>query len=643
MAATILLCGAVAVFVVRFPALALLLVIAGLWLRVPTLRPGTAYGSASYANLTELVCSGFLDGTGLILGRLAYANKPSRRDAIGILWSLRYPSETAMRLWMATFWESKRTDNSILRISRFTHLATFAGAGRGKGVSIVIPNVLSYVLSMVIVDIKAEIFHLTAEHRRRRFGHRIVVLDPFGLSGRPSDVLNPLDAIDAHQPDFLPRCRDLAEALVLVVGTEPDPHWNENAKLILCAFIAFVCACEPDRSRRSLRTVRQLVASHQRYFTSLSMMQQTEGFGGVISELGHQLTVIQGEELSSVLSVVQRHIAWMDSPAVASVFAGPSTFSPGELRSGRMTVYLILPPAFLSSHIGLMRLWINTLLRETTWGLPDERFPILFMLDEFGHCGHLQAVEDAVTLMRGYGIRLWFIWQSIGQVRTNFGDRANVVLDNIDTQIYFGINSFESADAVSKRGGDATILTGSMNRSWSRSRPNRYSGHDGGSASESTSYTLSPLGRAVIRADEVIRLPEGMAIAFHKNLPMLLIRLLRYYDAPEFRRGGTGRSRSTGLYALFVSLLALGLSLCFASAAVFSPRPAVATQPAASPAFPAPSPVFNAKSGLPTRPVPYRLPGYGPSPVQRRPAVPPAGLYPPRRPSARQGVRRGYP
>jgi len=36
-------------------------------------------------------------------------------------------------------------------------------------------------ITLVVVDFKGENAKLTAEHRRKQFGHRIVMLDPFGI------------------------------------------------------------------------------------------------------------------------------------------------------------------------------------------------------------------------------------------------------------------------------------------------------------------------------------------------------------------------------------------------------------------------------------------------------------------------------
>jgi type IV secretion system protein VirD4 len=213
-------------------------------------------------------------------------------------------------------------------------------------------------------------------------------------------------------------------------------------------------------------------------------------------------------------------------------------------------------------------------------------------------------------------------------MRKNFGENANIILDNIDTQIFFGINSIESAEAVSKRGGDATILIDSLNKSRSRSRPERYTGHDGGSVSDSTSLTLSQHGRPLFRPDEVTRLPDNLALVFHKNLPVIPVRLVPYF-APELARGYAGQ-RGVGLSALLVALLALSLSFCLAAAAVLMPSAAVPPRQRPQPGYYAPAPAFGHGYG---GNVPALRPGY--APPQRGPYPPPrGGGFPPPPPYA---------
>ena len=135
-----------------------------------------------------------------------------------------------------------------------------------------------------------------------------------------------------------------------------------------------------------------------------------------------------------------------------------------------MTVYLVLPSAKLTTHAALMRLWLGTIIHVLTRDAACEEPQILFILDEVAHLGKIQVLEDAITLMRAYGLRFWLFIQSVNQLQKVYGENAQTILDNMGTQIFFGTNAYQSADHISQRIGDCTILVESINRNWNRSR-----------------------------------------------------------------------------------------------------------------------------------------------------------------------------
>ena len=292
-------------------------------------------------------------------------------------------------------------------------------------------------------------------------------------------------------------------------------------------------------------------------------MQQVESHGGVIQRLGHMMAWLEGKTLASVLSNVQRHTEAFDSPMVAKNLSS-STFDPRCLRTGRVTIFLMLPYDKLDTLAPLMRLWIGTILRTITRGKPTEQNPVLFMLDEAAHLGKIRVLEQAVTLMRGMGIRLWFFFQSLHQLEDCFGEKAKTILDNIDTQQHFAINDYDNAEALSKRIGDRTISVTSHGESYSRSHPTESKGQESGSVTTGWSTNRSDTGRRVWKAEELMVMPEDDCLIFHRNLPVIPARLIRFYDHPAFRNKGTGIQPGLGKTAMEKSVCLLLASLLFA-------------------------------------------------------------------------------
>jgi type IV secretion system protein VirD4 len=510
---------------------------------------------------------GLLGEKGLILGRFFMAS-PSKRDAVAGLLSPFVKSEQACRQFYAAFLGSRCGGNPFIRTKDFVHLLTVAPAGGGKSTGVLVPNLLAYRGNCVVVDPKGELFAATADHRRKAFGHKIVRLDPASLMGPGADRFNPFDRIDPNAMDFIDKCRDLANMMVVRTGMEHEPHWLDSAENMICAFIAYICACEGNPDARNLWNMRDQLASRTNYTDALAIMQQDERFNGVVQGLGHSLTWHVDKELSSVMSHTMRHTNIFMSPLVEDS-TGSTSFDPRELRSGHVTVYIIVPGDRLVVWAALLRLWLGCLLRIVTQGVPTEKNPVLFMIDEAAHIGRMQALEDAVTLLRGSGIRLWLFFQSLDQLNKCFGDRASTVLDNLATQQYFAINSYETAEAISKRIGVETIAIrtegGNTGLSWAIGGDSKA----GGNRSTGTSVTITETGRRWLMPEEVLVLPENVSLVFHKNNPVIIADLIKYYSDKAFRRRwwrgyGTGRSPGLGLGGMVLALAALLLAGVFA-------------------------------------------------------------------------------
>lgn len=198
--------------------------------------PLTTLGSARWADEDELRDAGMIGGNeGLIVGWLPPSNRPW--DGLRKLFSRRIGSqEICTELWFPRV----RRRGYVVRLAKAIHIAIFGPSGAGKGVSCIIPFLLSCPDSCVVIDFKGENYLKTAAHRAKVFGHRIVVLDPFKLVTQKPDTFNPLDFIDKNSPTALDDCNDLAKALIVRTSDEREPHWNDSAEAWLSAMIATV-------------------------------------------------------------------------------------------------------------------------------------------------------------------------------------------------------------------------------------------------------------------------------------------------------------------------------------------------------------------------------------------------------------------
>ena len=86
---------------------------------------------------------------------------------------------------------------------------------------------------------------------------------------------------------------------------------------------------------------------------------------------------------------------------------------------------------------------------------------VTFVLDEAASLGRMDALDDAVDKYRGYGVRLQFYYQSVSQLRKCFPDgQEQTLLSNV-SQVLFGTNDLPTAEYVSNRLGEQTIVVSS--------------------------------------------------------------------------------------------------------------------------------------------------------------------------------------
>lgn len=609
--------GGILVHIYTLPALAGLCYL--LWPR-GRVWSGWSHGTARIAGYADLVRRKLLGPEGLLIGRASFVDPPGRRHALWCLLSPFVGSAQAVRLMLAAFWRGY--DDSIVRIRDYVHAITFAPTGAGKGVCIQIPNLLTYLGSMVVVDPQGTLFKVTAWFRQHVLGHKIIKMDPTGFTGpaAESDCLNPCDFLDENSDNFIDDIRSFVTLMVQRDPQEHQPFFNDWAIIVLSSMLAFICSCESDASKRSLALMRDLVSSRKAFTDAKEAMLAVPG---LVAKLGGMLDIPVDRELAAILATVQRHTAWMDSPPIAANLS-KSTWDPRWLWSGKVTVYLILPSNKLSTLAPLMRLWIGVILNVVTRKGASEKRPILFMIDEAAHIGKIQILEDAMTLMRAYGIRIWLFFQSMNQLQKCYGENAQTIIENASIRQFFGTVAFDSADYISRNVGDCTILVESINRNRNRSTPTGSAREpQPGSVSTGDGVTISEAARRLLKPEEILLLPEDVSLTFYKNMPVIATQLVPYFADPAFKGRRVGRSPGIGLAGGLFSVAAFVLAALTFLLALHLPVP-----------------VMTRRADF--EPTPYRYNAMPPPPLPRPSAYP---ASPVRRPPAasRPVRRRGQP
>ncbi len=273
------------------------------------------------------------------------------------------PQAPADAFVLGTLRECSRRGDA--RFRQDGHILTCAPTGAGKGLGGVIPNLLAYPGSALVLDFKGENHAVTAR-ARRALGQRVILVDPFGITGAPAQALNWLDTLDPDDPDVVSRAASLADMLVASEGADSDSHWNDTARELLRGLLVYVAGLPEER--RSMAELRRLVtAARDDLADTLAAMiadPQRQRIGLPARAATAHLNRPE-KERGSVLSTVVRHTAWLDDPRLCAALAR-SDFHLSDLKRTPMTVYLALPPDRLRACLGFVRGFIGLALDAIT-------------------------------------------------------------------------------------------------------------------------------------------------------------------------------------------------------------------------------------------------------------------------------------
>jgi type IV secretion system protein VirD4 len=411
------------------------------------------------------------------------------------------------------------------------HLVTIAPTRSGKGVGTVIPNLLNYPGSAVVVDPKGENYAVTAHFRKNVLRQEIVCLDPFGVTGNKTDVLNPFDILRGDSPDLLDDAGAIAEALVIRTKDQKDPHWDDKATSVIKTFliaVAFGAAGRADMS--ALRGLLTMPANDFDEILLPNIMKQTGILNGTLARGASEILGMPETEWKSVLSSVHKHTEFMESTRAQAALNGQSTYDIMDIKAKcGVSVYIVLPPHYMSQYSRLIRLWLTMFMMAMTktGEPPADGCPVLFMLDEIAQLGRLEMLLRAVSLLGGYGAAFWMIWQDIAQIKGLYPGEWTSFLANAKIQQFFGINDPETAGYLSEMLGNATIQTSTHNISQA-DITERFAERSGGTI-------FAEKERALLTKDEIRRLNREMSVILAQGCTPVLTRRFTYYEDDEFR------------------------------------------------------------------------------------------------------------
>jgi type IV secretion system protein VirD4 len=416
------------------------------------------------------------------------------------------------------------------------HFLSIAQTRSGKGVSLIIPNLLTYAGSVLVVDPKGENAWVTAEHRRR-MGQRVYILDPWKEVNRRYGALagivevsarfNPLSILQSDTDDFVEDLAYLADALIISESTD-NPYWDNAARELWAGLMAYVVEHPQFREHASLGLARALLMKSEEEFAQTIDAAIELGPGSIAArKLAQFKNALKDDSraLASVMSNARTQTSFLDSETLntnmdSSDFSFSDLCGANERGIGAATIYLVLPPEKLKTYSRWLRLMISIGIRSVSrGGGAAPGLPVLFMLDEFGTIGKLDAVAQAYGLMAGLGMSVWAFTQDLNQLKVYYPNHWETFIGNSTAITCFGVMDNFTVDYISKMLGTQTVQ-----------QPNVSSTGLDETFPTSVTRSTQTMSRPLLYPDEISQLDERYALILGRFAPILVRRICYYRD-----------------------------------------------------------------------------------------------------------------
>jgi type IV secretion system protein VirD4 len=472
-------------------------------------RGPALHGNARLANGLDIKRAGLRAERGLIFGWTG----PVARD---------YGEKRGKRgpRMMRSYHLNKR---SLLCFGGSEHMIVYAPTRSGKGVGVVVPVLLTWDQSCVVLDIKKENFNITAGFRAAH-GQKVFLFDPFNTEGRTSRY-NPLSYV-RKTPAYLIDDLQRIAAMLFPVG-DKNPFYDLSARQAFIGMAAFLAEC-PGKPFTIGQVFRDLTGSSdlRAHVAKLTKQRPADapplsmGAQGAINDF-----LANGDEvLQNIRSTVTSRLNLWLNPIIDAA-TSESDFDFADLRRQPMSIYFGVSPDDLERIRPLTNLFFQQCLGVNMRELPEHnpalKHQVAFVLDEFASLGRMDAIKNGLAFLAGFGLRLVIIIQAPSQLEEHdmYGkEGAQTIMANCGLEVVYPPKDLKVSRELEERIGSMTM----RGQSESRNTPANWK-------SGSKTKSESDQKRSVILAQDLRLLPQNQALAFCAGSPAIQFNKLRYY------------------------------------------------------------------------------------------------------------------
>lgn len=397
----------------------------------------------------------------------------------------------------------------------------------GKGVGVVIPNLLMYPDSMVVLDIKGENFKYTSKYRQAH-GQEVYLFNPFSPNG-DTHCWNMFDSIKKRSPHlWFGDLNAIGETLYPSKVDVKTKFFNDNARNLFIGLGLYLLwtpllPCTGGEIFRQSSGYGKPIKTHIREIMESRKVDGPAGeaLPNECLDALNRFLMAPDTTLGNVLSTFHAPLLIYSDPVVDAA-TSRSDFDLGDVRKKRMTIHFGITPDQLLGGAAqlLVNLFFTQLfilnLRELPQDNEDIKYQCLVNLDEMTAVGKIEPLDVANGYIAGYDLRLLTIVQSKAQIEDDrlYGRTgARTLITNHGLRILYPPKEQEDAEDYSKLLGDFTTVSRGRTRG----------------AGRGASTTDNAAKRALMLPQELRGMPQDEEIIVMDGVPPIRCNKAYFY------------------------------------------------------------------------------------------------------------------
>lgn len=410
-----------------------------------------AYGDSGILRATAL---GALLPAALVAGIVAYAGLRPNSNPLG---DARF--QTVMSLRRGGWFRKTgkilgRFGRQILRVEDDRHHLIIGPTRSGKGACYVIPNALTHQGSMIVTDLKGEIFASTAGYRKSK-GNQVFLFAP---GSDRTHRYNPLDFIRPDRGDRTTDIQNIAAILVPENTESENSIWQATAQQVMAGAISYINESVHYEGMRTLGEVTAFFNSGVNLQALMTLIKEREPYLSrfTIESFNAYIALSERAAASALLDIQKALRPFRNERVVAATSVTDMDLR--ALKRRPISIYLAPSVTDITLLRPLLALFVQQTLDTLMLEHTERSVPVYFLLDEFRQLKKMSEITTRLPYVAGYNIKMAFVIQDLKNLDEVYGETSrHSLMGNCGYQLVFGANDQVTAETVSKGLGKWTV------------------------------------------------------------------------------------------------------------------------------------------------------------------------------------------